>query len=192
LTSVLEGLDFGTNRFLTWETGLVAVERFTGAGPTADDLGRIESSGVAFRILPWLPELYAQARLPDGTRRWPGHGPLGADTDRLALLADEDLVVLAWWAAGYAAAHAGFDQMPCVAESLAAQALTAEAQFRVRRSQLAGYSMQLRVWAALHAATNPDPLGAAIGALEEAQLALGTDAHRLVTSAVDWLNQRLV
>jgi len=62
--------------------------------------------------LPWLPELYPQDRLPDGTRRWRGNGPLGADTDRLARLADQDLLVLAWWAAGSAAAHAGLDQIP--------------------------------------------------------------------------------
>ena len=99
--------------------------------------------------------------------------------------------MLAWWAAGCAVAHAGLDQMPCVADSLAARTLTAEAQVRVRRSQLNDHSRHRRAWAALHAATNPDPLGAAIGALDDAQLALGADAGWLVTAAVGWIDQRL-
>ena len=48
-TAALDGLDFDDYRDSTGK-GLVAVQRFTGHGITAEDLERIEAADVAFRI----------------------------------------------------------------------------------------------------------------------------------------------
>lgn len=183
VAATLHGLDLADDRDLPWEIALVAVERFAGIGFTAADLARIELAGVVYRILPWLPDLSPVDRLTDGSRRWPGWGPLGADTDLLVRLPDARLRELAWWAAGAAALHAGLADEPAVTGTLATQALTTEAALQVRRSQLSGFSRHRQVWVALHAATNPDALGAAIGALEAAGHALGPDAPQMLAEA---------
>lgn len=53
----LAGLDFADHHRGKELMGLVAVQRFTGHGITAEDLARIESADVAFRILPDPPTL---------------------------------------------------------------------------------------------------------------------------------------
>jgi hypothetical protein len=180
--AALDGLDLEDYRDRTGK-GLVAVERFTGRGIREEDLARIAQADVAYRILPLLPALYTEERLPDGSRRWPGQGPLGADTDLLATLPDPRLRELAWWAAGEAVAHAGMAGHPAVAASMSARALTPEAELLARESQRTGRGEHHWMWMALHRATNPDPLGAAIGALDAARYAAGGGAADLLDRA---------
>ncbi|MGH3250452.1 MAG: DUF6461 domain-containing protein [Trebonia sp.] len=51
VAAALDGLDFHDHRNKTAK-GLVAVERFTGRGITAQDLAQIEAADIAFRITP--------------------------------------------------------------------------------------------------------------------------------------------
>jgi Family of unknown function (DUF6461) len=51
VAAALDGLDFDDYRDTTGK-GLVAVQRFTGRGITAQDLDRIEAADIAFRIVP--------------------------------------------------------------------------------------------------------------------------------------------
>jgi hypothetical protein len=51
VAAALDGLDFGDYRDKTGK-GLVAVQRFTGCGITAQGLDRIEAADIAFRIAP--------------------------------------------------------------------------------------------------------------------------------------------
>ncbi|MFL6072583.1 MAG: DUF6461 domain-containing protein [Mycobacteriales bacterium] len=180
--AALDGLDLEDYRDRTGK-GLVAVERFTGRGLREEDLARIAQADVAYRILPLLPALYAEERRPDGSRRWPGRGPLGADTDLLARLPDARLREFAWWAAGEAVAHAGMAGHPAVAATMAARALTPEAELLARESQRTGRGEHHWMWMALHRATNPDPLGAAIGTLDAARYAAGGQAADLLDRA---------
>jgi hypothetical protein len=162
--------------------GLLAATRFTGISLTPEDLRRIAAADVGYAILPLLPELYTEQLLADGTRRWPGHGPLDADTDLLAALPADRLRELAWWAATFAVGHSEISGHPEVVASLAARALTPEAELLARRSGLfEGQHHQL--WMALHNATNPDPLGAAIGALNAARYAVPGHAADLLAQA---------
>jgi hypothetical protein len=55
VAAALDGLDFEDYRGTT-EKGLVAVQRFTGHGITAQDLGRIEAADIAFRIAAPSPQ----------------------------------------------------------------------------------------------------------------------------------------
>jgi hypothetical protein len=66
VAETLVGLDFADYHRDKSLMGLVAVQRFTGYGMTADDLTRIEAADVAFRIVPDLPTLYPY-------RPQPGH-----------------------------------------------------------------------------------------------------------------------
>lgn len=163
--------------------GLLAATRFTGVSLCAKDLARIEAVGIGYPILPLLPELYVEQRLDDGSRALPGHGPLGADTDRLAALPDADLRDLAWWVADFAAAHSELSEHPAITASLAARALTPEAEVLARRSQLHEHTKHQWTWMTLHAATNPDPLGAAIGTLDKARNAVAGHAADLLDQA---------
>jgi hypothetical protein len=160
--------------------GLLAATRFTRISLSADDLKRIQTVDIGYPILPLLPDLRTEQRLTDGSRRWPGHGPLGADTDRLAAVPDDELRDLAWWIAAFAAAHSELAQHPAVTATLAARALTAEAEELTRRSQLHEHRMHRWLWMTLHAATNPDPLGAAIGSLDAGRYAVAGHAAELL------------
>jgi hypothetical protein len=162
--------------------GLLAAARFTGMALTPEHLRRIEAADIGYAILPLLPELRTEQRLSDGTRRWPGHGPLGAETDLLAALSDGRLRELAWWAAAFAVDHSEVCDHPEVVASLAARALTPAAELLARRSGLYG-GRHHWLWMALHNATNPDPLGAAIGALDAARYAVAGNAAELLTQA---------
>lgn len=165
--------------------GLVAVERFTGRGLRAEDVGRIEASGVAYRILPRLPEVHPVDRRPDGARRWTAPAPLGQDTEALVALPEHALRELAWWAAREAAVHAGLDTHPAVAASLVGRSLTSAADLLARTSGLEGQGEHRQVWMALHEASNPDPLGAAIHAIDAARYAFGPDASDFLARARD-------
>ncbi|OLT11877.1 hypothetical protein BJF78_25895 [Pseudonocardia sp. CNS-139] len=68
-------------------------------------------------------------------------------------------------------------------ESLAGRALTPAAERLARASALAGGGSDHQVWMALHAATNPDPLAAAVDALERARWALGPYAADFLDTA---------
>jgi hypothetical protein len=170
------------------EKGLVAVERFTGRGLREEDVERIEATGTAYRILPRLPELYPVERLADGSRRWSSPAPLGPDTEALVDRPEAELRELAWWVAAEVAARTGLDAEEGVAASLAGRALTPEAEVQARATGLQGRHRYRQAWLALHEATNPDPLAAAINALECARYALGPAAagfldqvrHRIV------------
>jgi hypothetical protein len=155
--------------------GLVAVQRFTGYGLTADDLARIEAAGVAFRIVPDLPTLYPY-------HPQPSHH-LGPIVDALTGRPDAELRDLAWWAAAEAVRYAGLGDDPDIAASLEARALTGPAQVRARRSQLEGGEHR-SLWLTLHRATNPDPLAAAIETLEAARFAAGPHAANLIADAM--------
>ncbi|UMP07229.1 DUF6461 domain-containing protein [Amycolatopsis sp. EV170708-02-1] len=178
----LAGLDFGSYRDRL-EKGLLAVERYTGYRLRKEDLDRMVEEDVAYRILPHLPELYPEARDPDGARAFPGHGPLGADTDRLAFVPEETLRDLAWRAASAVAEHAGVTGDPVIAEVLAERRLSQEAEIAARRSQLRAHREHSWLWQALHQATNPDPLAAAIGALSAARNAAGSRGEDLLEHA---------
>ncbi len=163
--------------------GLLAASRFTGLSLSAEDLARVEAAAVGYPILPLLPELHVEQRLPDGSRCWAGHGPLDADTDDLAALSDSRLRDLAWWAASFAVARSEMSEHPEVTASLAARALTPEAELLGRHSQLYGQGQHHWLWMSLHRATNPDPLAAAIGALDAARYAVAGSAAELLKQA---------
>jgi hypothetical protein len=173
--AALDGLDLDDHHDRV-EKGLAAVERFTGRGLRPEDVERIEAAGVAYRILPRLPELYPVERLPDGSRRWSGPNPLGPDTELLVGWPEPELRDLAWWVAAEVARHAGLDALPEVAESLARRELTPGAELQARATGLEGRHQHRQAWLTLHEATNPDPPAAAIGALESARYALGPHA----------------
>lgn len=180
--AALDGLDLDNWRDRV-EKGLVAVERFAGHHLRPEDLDRLVAADVAYRILPHLPELYPEARLPDGSRRFPGQGPLGADTDMLALLPERTLRDLAWQAATDAATHAGLTEHPAVEATLTARHLSPAAETLARTTQLGGHTEHHWLWTTLHRATNPDPLAAAIGALDAARYAVGATAADLLDRA---------
>ncbi|OKK01383.1 DUF6461 domain-containing protein [Amycolatopsis sp. CB00013] len=185
----LAGLDFGGYRDRL-EKGLLAIERYIGYRLRKEDLERMVEEDVAYRILPHLPELYPEARDADGSRAFPGHGPLGADTDRLAFVPEETLRELAWRAASAVAEHAGVTGDPVIAEVLTERRLSREAKLAARRSQLQAYREHSWLWQALHNATNPDPLAAAIGALSAARYAAGPGGEDLLEHARRVVRQR--
>jgi hypothetical protein len=154
-----------------------------GRGIAAKDLARIEAADIAFRIVPDLPALYPYRPQPSGPQgRAESTGPLGADTTALNRIGQPRLRDLAWWAVAEAARHAGLADDPDIAASIAARALTPEAVWRARRSQLNGGEHRW-MWLALHRATNPDPVAAAVGTLEAARFAAGPHAAELVAEA---------
>ena len=158
--------------------GLTAVARFTGRGITAEDLERIESADVAFRIVPDLPTLYPYRPRPS---LGPAE-PLVLDDETVSRMPEPRLRELAWWAAGEAARHAGLVDDPEIVASIAARALTPGALDRARRSQLDGGEHQW-LWLALHRATNPDARAAAVEALGAARFAAGPHAAELLEGA---------
>jgi hypothetical protein len=81
-----------------------------------------------------------------------------------------------------ATAHAGLDTSPEVVESLAHRALTPEAEIQVRASGLQGGRHQ-HAWMALHAATNPEVLAAAVNTLERARYAFAPHADDFLDRA---------
>jgi hypothetical protein len=180
--AVLEGLELEDYHERV-EKCLVAVERFTGRGLRAEDLERIEAAGVAYRILPRLPEHHPEERRPDGTRRWSKPDPLGPDTDALLALPEPALRELAWWAAAQAVEHSGLGSHPAVSASLATRTLTSDADVLARTSGLEGRGAHRYVWLALHQAMNPDALSAAIRALDAARYAFGPDAAAFLDQA---------
>jgi hypothetical protein len=171
VAAALSGVDFTATGDRPGK-GLVAVERFTGRGLTADDLDRIQAAGIAFRIVPHLPTLY------------PYHPTLGTripdlDTAAVEQLPDDRLRDLAWWAATEAVRYADLADDPDIAASIAARALTGPATRRARESQLdAGEHRWL--WQTLHNATNPDPRAALVNTLDAARYAAGPHAAQLL------------
>ncbi len=178
----LAGLDFGGFRDRL-EKGLLAVERYTGYRLRKEDLERMVEEDVAYRILPHLPELYPEAREPDGSRAFPGNGPLGEDTDRLAFVPAETLRELAWRAASAVAEHAGVAGDPVIAAVLRERRLSPEAELAARRSQLRAHQEHAWLWQTLHKATNPDPLAAAIGSLSAMRYVAGPRGEELLEHA---------
>jgi hypothetical protein len=176
-TATLEGLDFADHHRGTQLMGLVAVQRFTGHGITAEDLTRIQTADIGFWIVPDLPTLYPH-------RPQPGN-PLDPATEALTELPEPKLRDLAWWAAAEAARYAGLGEDPDIVASVAARTLTPDAHLRARRSQLDGGEHPW-VWLALHRATNPDPVAAVTDTVEAARYAAGPYAANLVADAQAW------
>jgi hypothetical protein len=116
VAGTLVGLAFADYHRGKQSMGLVAVQRFTGYGMTADDLARIEAADIAFRIVPDLPTLY-----PYQPQR--GH-QIGPIVETLTGLPEAKLRDLAWWAAAEAVRYAGRGDDPDIAASLTARALT--------------------------------------------------------------------
>ena len=174
VAGTLVGLAFADYHRGKQSMGLVAVQRFTGYGMTADDLARIEAADIAFRIVPDLPTLY-----PYQPQR--GH-QIGPIVETLTGLPEAKLRDLAWWAAAEAVRYAGRGDDPDIAASLTARGLTEAAHLRARRSQLEGGEHPW-LWLALHRATNPDPLAAATETLEAARFAAGPHAANLIADA---------
>ncbi len=172
--SALDGLDLDDYHDRT-EKGLAAVARFTGYAIRPEDVERITGAGIGYRVLPHLPEHHPEQRLPDGSRRWAGHGPLGADTDALAQLPDDELRDLAWWAAEAAAERAGRADDPDVRATLTGRGFTPGAERAARESRLVRGSHH-QLWLALHSAANPDALAAAIRTVEHAHWVFGPNA----------------
>ncbi|MCA2208117.1 DUF6461 domain-containing protein [Nocardia rosealba] len=162
--------------------GLVALERFTGSGFGEGDLARIESTGIGFAVIPLLGELYPVPRRSDGTRTGAGHGPLGGDTDLLADLPTDRQNQMTWWAVRRTAEFAHLADDPDVVASIESRTLTPEAELRARRS-LVGDRANFWMWAAVHQATNPDPLAALIGTLDAARYAWGPAAANFLDEA---------
>jgi hypothetical protein len=180
VAAALAGLDFDDYRDTTGK-GLVAVQRFTGRGITAEDLRLIESADIAFRIVPDLPALYPYEPPPAGVPPLHTGEPPGPDPEALAGLPEPRLRDLAWWAAAQAARYAGVADDPDIAASITARALTPEAQWRARTSQLHGGEHPW-VWLALHRATNPDPVAAVTETVDAARFAAGPHAAELLRS----------
>ncbi|WP_181773981.1 DUF6461 domain-containing protein [Amycolatopsis pittospori] len=178
----LAGLDFDNYRDRR-ERAFVAVERYTGYRMAPEDIERMVAADVAYRIVPQMPELYPEAREADGARRFPGNGPLGADTDKLAFLPDETLRDLAWRAASVAAEASAAAEDPVIAATLEHRLLSPQAVMRIRKSQLRAHQEHAWLWKAIHCATNPDPLGAAIQALDASRYAAGASAADLLDHA---------
>ncbi|MFB4317297.1 DUF6461 domain-containing protein [Actinomadura sp. 21ATH] len=174
LTETLTGLDFADHHRRKSMMGLVAVQRFTGHGITAEDLARIQTADIAFRIVPDLPALHPHRPRPDH--------PLGPAADLLTGLPEPTLREVAWWAAAEAARYAGLAEDPDIAASIAARTLTPDAHLRARRSQLSDGDHQW-LWLALHRATNPDPLAAVTDTIEAARYAAGPHAANLIANA---------
>ncbi|MGW4461857.1 DUF6461 domain-containing protein [Micromonospora sp. NPDC004704] len=187
VAATLADLDFADHHRRKPLMGLVAVQRFTGHGITAEDLARIEAADIGFRIVPDLPTLYPR-RQPLGPTSGLGRRlssvPIEPPTEAVALdgLPDPELRELAWWAATEAARYAGLGEDPDIVASVAARTLLPDAHLRARRSQLHDGEHRW-VWLALHRATNPDPVAAASEALEAARHAAGTHAADLVADA---------
>ena len=68
-------LDFADHHRGKRLMGLVALQRFTGHGITADYLARIEAADIGFRIVHDLPTLYPHRRCP--LRRRPARSEPG-------------------------------------------------------------------------------------------------------------------
>ncbi|WP_036559345.1 DUF6461 domain-containing protein [Nocardia brasiliensis] len=181
LEPILGDLDFDDHRNRIAK-GLVAIERFTGSAFAESDLVRVASAGIGFAVLPLLGELYPVSRRSDGSRAGRGHGPLGADTDLLTELPAARQHAMAWWAVGRTAEYVQLVDDPDVVACVETRTLTAEAELRVRRSTV-GDRTNYWFWSALHQATNPDPLAAAIGALDAARYAWGPAAADFVAEA---------
>ncbi|MGI8416699.1 MAG: DUF6461 domain-containing protein [Nakamurella sp.] len=180
LDAALAGLDLDDYRD-TVAKGQLAVERFTGFVVRQEHLDALLAVDRAYPILPQLPELYSQERLPDGTLRWPARGPLAPIMDTLLTMTDDRLGELAWWIAGETATATGLGAHPAVLESIAAGALSRDAQLLARRSELEGHEQHRQLWMTLHAATNPDRLAALLGTAEAAQHA-GLSSTELLSS----------
>ncbi|MEV6909004.1 DUF6461 domain-containing protein [Amycolatopsis sp. NPDC051071] len=178
----LAGLDFHSYRDRD-EKALVAIERYTGYRMLPEDIERMTAADVAYRILPQLPELYPEKRNDDGSRTYTGNSPLGDDTGKLAFLPDEALRDLAWHAASAAAEASGVAGDPVIADTLAHRRLSPEAETLIRKSQLHAHREHAWLWQAIHQATNPDPLGAAIHTLNAARYAAGASAADLLDHA---------
>jgi hypothetical protein len=174
VAATLAGLDFADHHRGKRLMGLVAVQRFTGHGITAEDVARIEAADVGFRIVPDLPTLYPH-------RPQPGD-QLGPATEALTGLPEPELRDLAWWAAAEAARYAGLGHDPDIVASVAARALTANAHLRARRSQLDSGEHPW-VWLALHRATNRDPVAAVTDTVDAARYAAAPHAANLVADA---------
>ena len=172
---LVAGMDLEDHRG-TSQKGLVAVERFTGIRLREEDLAATDTADVAYPILPLLPELLPEERLPDGSRQFAGFGPLDADTDLLTDLSEQALRDLAWWVAEQVASRDGLADLPEAAATLAAREFTPEADRLARTSGLPHRGEHHQAWLALHAATNPDPLAAAIRTLYAAQSTRGGGA----------------
>jgi hypothetical protein len=184
--AALEGLDFDGFEDVVGK-GLVAVERFTGRGITAEDVERLLDAQVAFRIVPQLPRLHPYAAWPAEAGAHPGHELL---SDRIAVLLGlpaEQARELAWWIAAQTVQGAGLDGDPDVAATIAARAFTDAAAWRARGSQLDGGEHPW-LWRALHRATNPDPVAAMLGVLDAGRYAVGPRAAELVRAARDRLD----
>ncbi|MFC0531734.1 DUF6461 domain-containing protein [Phytohabitans kaempferiae] len=174
VAAALTGLDLHDVRDRNAK-GLVAVERFTGRGLTADDMARIEAAGIGFRIVPHMPPLY-----PYDPRRVDAR--LGLDLAALDALPEARLRDAAWWAVAEAASHTDLAGDPDIAESVATRTLTGAALQRARRAQLeAGQERWL--WLAAHRATNPDARAAVTDALDAARYAAGPHASVLLDRA---------
>ncbi|MEW2357706.1 DUF6461 domain-containing protein [Spirillospora sp. NPDC029432] len=174
IAETLTGLDFADHHRRKYMMGLVAVQRFTGHGITAEDLARIETADIAFRIVPDLPTLHPRRPRPDN--------PLGPAADVLPGLPEPTLREVAWWVAAEAARYAGLAEDPDIAASIAARALTPDAHLRARRSQLSDGEHRW-LWLALHRATNPDPVAAVTDTIEAARYAAGPHAANLIADA---------
>jgi hypothetical protein len=175
VTAALAGLDFSDRAHRAYELGMVAVERLTGHRFGEADLAELVRRDVAHRVLPWREPHHPEERLADGSRRWGGYRALGPDTDRLAFLPGPVLAELAWAGARAVAERTGLlADEPAAAESLAGRRFTPAAELLARGSTLSD-GRHVVGWRALHHATNPDPLAAALRVLDEVGRVLGED-----------------
>ncbi|MFG3709024.1 DUF6461 domain-containing protein [Micromonospora sp. NPDC047670] len=183
VAAALAGLDFADHHRGKSMMGLVAVQRFTGHGLTAEDLARIEAADIGFRIVPDLPALHPRRPRPGRPLGPAVKAPTGLpEPELLTGLPEPELRDLAWWAAAEAARYAGLGDDSDIAASVAARALTPPAHLRARRSQLQDGEHRW-LWLALHRATNPDPVAAVTDTVAAARHAAGPHAANLVADA---------
>lgn len=166
VAEVLAGLDFADYEH-RWAKALTVIERFTGYGLDDADLARLLDADVGYPILPLLAELPAVSR--SDLRGWHSLGDL---VDTVAALPDDRLRALAWRVARRVVQRLGVAEDPDVARVLTSRQLDEPAARRARSSELGGSAEPRWMWMTLHAATNPNELGAALGALQAAGYAV--------------------
>jgi hypothetical protein len=183
--AALDGLDFDSTHHSKSACGLVAVERLTGVRFGPEHWAEMEDDDVVYPILPWLSELHP-ARTPDGVLHPSGRNPLGSDVVRLAALPAEVLGDLAWDGARSVAERTGLlADEEAARRSIAERGLTADAELLARASTIGDWPHVVG-WRALHRATNPDPVAAAMAVLAEVGTVLGEEglapARRLLAA----------
>ena len=162
---LLDGLEFHPDHPDYLANAMVALDRFTGRGVLAEDWRLLRTRGCGYRFLPPLPALGPIT--VDPGRAWLPEriSALSEHADVLAALPVDRLRELAWWAITDAADPLGLAHHDTYAEVTSERRLTEKHQQRLRERlihDLEPTDLLSIAWQA----TNPDPLGAAVGTVD--------------------------